>query len=104
MAHYARNTPPVRPPGRSLMPDQPWTAWWEIDDAQLQAPREERSSATHETTAVRAADEPATTTAVPHDASDAPQAAATEPADQRHGPVRVPARRRHRRRGIAAHR
>jgi len=24
------------------MPDQPWTAWWEIDDTQLQAPRENR--------------------------------------------------------------
>jgi hypothetical protein len=39
MAHYARMTPPVRPPGRSLLPDQPWTAWWEIDDVELTAPR-----------------------------------------------------------------
>jgi hypothetical protein len=26
------------------MPDQPWTAWWEIEDAQLTAPREDRSA------------------------------------------------------------
>jgi hypothetical protein len=45
MAHYARTTPPVHPPGRSLMPDQPWTAWWDIDDAELQAPGENRFGA-----------------------------------------------------------
>ena len=45
MAHYARTTPPVRPPARSLMPDQPWTAWWEIEDTQLRAPREHRYAA-----------------------------------------------------------
>ncbi len=45
MAHYARTTPPVRPPARTLMPDQPWTAWWEIEDTQLNAPREDRSAA-----------------------------------------------------------
>jgi hypothetical protein len=29
MAHYARNTPPVRPPERPQAPDQPWTGWWQ---------------------------------------------------------------------------
>jgi hypothetical protein len=29
MAHYARSTPPVRPPGRPSAPDQPWTGWWQ---------------------------------------------------------------------------
>jgi hypothetical protein len=75
MAHYARNTPPVRPPGRSLMPDQPWTAWWEIDDAQLQAPREHRATATDDTPAPTAADERARTTPVAHEASAAPESA-----------------------------
>jgi len=29
MAHYARTTPPVRPPERPPLPDQYWVAWWE---------------------------------------------------------------------------
>lgn len=29
MAHYARTTPPVRPPERPHGPDQPWTGWWQ---------------------------------------------------------------------------
>jgi hypothetical protein len=29
MAHYARTTPPVRPPERPSLPDQYWTAWWQ---------------------------------------------------------------------------
>jgi len=90
MAHYARNTPPVRPPGRSLLPDQPWTAWWEIDDVKLQAPREERSTAPNETAAVRVADEPATTTAVTHQAPATTEPAATEPADHGADPYAFP--------------
>ena len=90
MAHYARNTPPVRPPGRSLLPDQPWTAWWEIDDVKLQAPREERSTAPNDTAAVRVADEPATTTAVTHQAPATTEPAATEPADHGADPYAFP--------------
>lgn len=29
MAHYARTTPPARPPERPHGPDQPWTGWWQ---------------------------------------------------------------------------
>ena len=29
MAHYARSTPPVHPPGRPSAPEQPWTGWWQ---------------------------------------------------------------------------
>jgi hypothetical protein len=29
MAHFARTTPPVRPPERPSLPDQYWTAWWQ---------------------------------------------------------------------------
>ena len=85
MAHYARNTPPVRPPGRSLLPDQPWTAWWEIDDVKLQAPREERSTAPNQTAAVRVADEPSPTSAPTHQAP-----AATEPDDHGTDPYAFP--------------
>lgn len=38
LAHYARNVPPVPPPERSLLPDQPRTAWWEIEAAERYAP------------------------------------------------------------------
>lgn len=64
MAHYARTTPPVRPPARSLMPDQPWTAWWEIEDTQLRAPRENRNAAAAAAAVHANTDEHAPATAV----------------------------------------
>jgi len=59
-----------------LMPDQPWTAWWEIDDAQLEAPREDRSNAPLDTTAVTVTDEGVTTTAVANEAPTGPEPSA----------------------------
>jgi len=86
MAHYARNTPPVRPPGRSLMPDQPWTAWWEIDDAQLEAPREHRGETPHGTAATEAT-APVTTPASESTAAQAPTDIGPEPYEFPHAEV-----------------
>ncbi len=84
MAHYVRTTPPVRPPGRPPMPDQPWTAWWEIDDTQLQAPREIRHGAPG--TAARNAD------TAEHQAgiAVAPEAAEPVPVDYDADPYEFP--------------
>ena len=73
MAHYARNTPPVRPPGRSMMPDQPWTAWWEIDDPEPAAPDERPTGATTGTTGAPAT-APATTIVATAEDASAPEA------------------------------
>jgi hypothetical protein len=66
------------------MPDQPWTAWWEIDDTQLQAPREIRHGAPG--TAARNAD------TAEHRASIAvvPEAAEPVPVDYDADPYEFP--------------
>jgi hypothetical protein len=46
------------------MPDQPWTAWWEIEDTQLRAPRENRYAAPTPPPVHADADEHAPATAV----------------------------------------